>query len=109
MVAVSIVDAVKNYLVAVKAQGIPIEKGVIFGSQVRGRTDEWSDIDLLVISRRFDQTRTRSDINLLWRIAARTDSRIEPVPVGRQQFIEDDSSAIIEIARREGLPVKIEE
>ena len=42
------------------------------------------------------------DLALLWRIAGHTDSRIEPIPVGVRQFMEDDSSAIIEMARREG-------
>ncbi len=42
------------------------------------------------------------DINLLWRIAAQTDNRIEPIPCGEQQWLEDDASVIIEIARREG-------
>ena len=36
------------------------------------------------------------------RVAAHTDSRIEPIPVGERQFLTDDSRAIIEIARREG-------
>jgi hypothetical protein len=40
-------------------------------------------------------------------VAARTDSRIEPVAVGQRQFEEDDSSALIEIARREGLIVPL--
>jgi hypothetical protein len=44
----------------------------------------------------------RTFINLLWRIAARVDSRIEPIPCGSRQWREDDSSAVIEIARREG-------
>jgi predicted nucleotidyltransferase len=109
MVAQSIIDSVRKYLQAVNAEGIPIEQGVIFGSQVRGVSDEWSDIDLLVISKKFDHIRNRDDINLLWRIAARTDSRIEPIAVGEYQFVEDDSSAIIEIARREGQSVRIEE
>jgi hypothetical protein len=38
----------------------------------------------------------------LWRIAAATDSRIEPVPAGKIQFETDDENAIIEIARRTG-------
>jgi hypothetical protein len=40
--------------------------------------------------------------SLLWRVAARTDSRIEPIPCGERQWVEDRSSAILEIARREG-------
>jgi hypothetical protein len=41
------------------------------------------------------------------RNAARTDSRIEPVPVGQRQYEEDDSSAILEIARREGFVIPL--
>jgi hypothetical protein len=41
------------------------------------------------------------------RNAARTGSRIEPVPVGQRQYEEDDSSAILEIARREGFVIPL--
>jgi predicted nucleotidyltransferase len=74
-----------------------------------GCTHVWSDIDLLVVSPKYDSQRTREDINLLWHVAARTDSRIEPIPVGMRQFETDDSSAIIEIARREGQKVSLAE
>ena len=43
----------------------------------------------------------RQDIGLLWRVAARTDSRIEPIPCGMRQWHEG-SSPIAEVARREG-------
>jgi predicted nucleotidyltransferase len=98
----SIAIIVRKYLNALRQQDIPVSYGVIFGSQVRGDAGQWSDIDLLVISPRFDENLNRADINLLWRVAANTDSRIEPIPVGQRQFLTDDSSAMIEIARREG-------
>jgi hypothetical protein len=62
---------------------------------------------LLVVSSRFDGERRREDINLLWRTAARTDNRIEPIPVGRIQYESDYGSPIIEIARREGLVITL--
>jgi predicted nucleotidyltransferase len=102
MVNESVVKSVRQYLRALQEQGITIKFGVIFGSQATGKTDEWSDIDLLVISSRFDNQQNRGDLNLLWRLAARTDNRIEPIPCGERQWLEDDASAIIEIARREG-------
>jgi hypothetical protein len=61
----------------------------------------------LVVSPKFDGEHRREDIEQLWVIAAHTDSRIEPIPVGARQFEEDDSSAIIEIARREGQVIPI--
>ena len=109
MVDETIVNVVRRYLQVLIGQGLPVHQGVIFGSQVKGQADTWSDIDLLVVSPHFDQERQREDINLLWRMAARTDSRIEPIPVGQRQFEEDDSSAIIEIARREGQVVSVAE
>jgi predicted nucleotidyltransferase len=102
MVDESVVNAVRAYLRKLQDHGLFVCFGVIFGSQARGEAGPWSDIDLLVVSPRFDAMRDREDINTLWRIAARTDSRIEPLPCGERQWQEDDSSAIVEIARREG-------
>ena len=102
MVNRSIALIVRKYLSNLQKQDISITYGVVFGSHARGEANQWSDIDLLVVSPRFDQKLVREDLNLLCRIAARTDSRIEPIPVGQGQFLTDDSSAIIEIARREG-------
>ncbi|MBI5483355.1 MAG: nucleotidyltransferase domain-containing protein [Deltaproteobacteria bacterium] len=102
MLEQSILKSVQSYLTAVAANGISVERGIVFGSQATGHAQEWSDIDLLVVSSQFDDMKDRSGINLLWRLAARIDSRIEPIPCGSRQWREDDSSAIIEIARREG-------
>lgn len=109
MVNKSIALIVRKYLINLCQLDISVSYGVVFGSQVRGEADPWSDIDLLVVSPRFDEERNRSDFNLLWRVAARTDSRIEPIPVGQEQYLMDDSSAIIEIARREGQVIPLTE
>jgi predicted nucleotidyltransferase len=102
MVDESFVLIIQKYLLNLRQQDIPVSFGVVFGSQARGEANKMSDIDLLVISPSYDAKCTRADVNLLWRLAARIDSRIEPIPVGREQFINDDASAIIEIARLEG-------
>ncbi len=64
------------------------------------KTDKWSGIDLLVVSPVFDGEIRRSDVNMLWRVAAATDSRIKPAAMGKIQYDTDDGNAIIEIARR---------
>ena len=102
MLEQSVLTSIRNYLAELTSRGITVERAVVFGSQANGHADEWSDIDLLVISPQFDDLKDRNTINLLWRVAARIDSRIEPIPCGSRQWRDDDSSAIIEIARREG-------
>jgi predicted nucleotidyltransferase len=99
------VALVRRYLRQLREQGLAVSFGVVFGSYARGEPGIWSDIDLLVISPRFDRRRSRDDVNLLWRVAARTDSRIEPIPCGDRQWQEDRSSPIVEVARREGQTV----
>ena len=107
MVDPTIVTAVRNYLRTLHDYGLEVRFGVVFGSRSKDKADEWSDIDLLVVSPRFDNQRNRQDVDLLWRLAARSDSRIEPIPCGERQWLEDNSSAIVEIARREGEPIHL--
>jgi predicted nucleotidyltransferase len=109
MVEKSIINVVNKYLNSLNNMGIPVSFGVIYGSQLNQKANQWSDIDLLVVSKKFDLQKDPNDINLLWRIAARVDSRIEPIPVGLRQYSEDDSSAIVEIARRQGYKVPLAE
>ncbi len=103
----SIIISVKNYLKELLRIGVPVKQGIIFGSYARENAHRWSDIDLLVISDKYDEACSREDINILWRTAARTDNRIEPIPVGSSRWKTDDESTIIEIARREGITVKL--
>ncbi len=107
MLDAAIVASVRNFLRAVQASGIAVDHGVVFGSQATGQARAESDIDLLVVSPRFDGPRDRAEAQSLWRLAARTDSRIEPIPCGQRQYAEDDSSMIVELARRHGVRVDL--
>ena len=105
MVDPAILSVVRGYLGDLSRRGLPVRFAVIFGSRAAGRATERSDIDLLVVSPEFDRDFARSLVDLLWRVAARVDSRIEPLPCGETQWLEDDSTPIIEAARREGIKV----
>jgi hypothetical protein len=103
MADAAIIAIVRQYLQDLAQQGIVARMGVLFGSHASGHPGKWSDIDLVVVSATFDGTFSRDAINSLWRVAARTDSRIEPIPRGERQWVEDEITPIIEIARREGV------
>jgi predicted nucleotidyltransferase len=109
MVKKRIIASVQKYLRVLNQQGIPVRFGVVFGSQATGKNHKWSDIDLLVVSPLFDRKRKPRDIDKLWHVAAYTDSRIEPIAIGEKQFKESDSSAILDIARREGQIIPLAE
>jgi uncharacterized protein len=107
MVDRTVIEVVQFYLKVVSENGIPVSFGVVYGSQARGTARPDSDIDLLVVSPHFDGKKDFDEVNKLWRLTARTDSRVEPIPVGEREWVEDDSRAIVEIARREGQVVKV--
>jgi predicted nucleotidyltransferase len=105
----TVVRSVQKYLNYLTQQGIPVSYGVLFGSFATGKAHKWSDIDLLVVSPKYDAKRTTDDYESLWVFAGRTDSRIEPIPVGEKQFKEDENSTILIIARREGQIIQLAE
>ncbi|MGA7271991.1 MAG: nucleotidyltransferase domain-containing protein [Acidimicrobiia bacterium] len=111
MADAAVVESVQSYLQAVAEQGIPVRFGVLYGSYAKGTEHKWSDIDLLVVSPLYDdkEQRTHENWTDLWVIAAHTDARIEPIPVGEKQFQEGDASMIVEIARREGQIIPLAE
>ena len=64
----------------------------LFGSQVMGEQDKWSDIDLLVVSPDFRADRQESRLALM-RIARQIDARIEPHPMSPEDFNESNPLA----------------
>ena len=102
-----VIAAVKEYLKNLAQNGLSVAFAVVFGSQVTGRANDLSDIDLIVVSPQFDSGISRDTINKLWHIAARTDSRIEPIPCGQDQWKNNNTDAILEIARNEGETVAV--
>jgi uncharacterized protein len=99
------VAAVRRYLGALAERGLAPSFAVLFGSAVTGGAGRWSDLDLVVVASRFDRPYTVREVGLLWRVAARVDSRIEPIPCGERQWDDDTWTPILEVARREGLRV----
>jgi len=102
MVEPTIVAVIRNYLLAVRQAGVQASRAILFGSHARGEAHSDSDIDILVIAPEFDASYDKEHIDILWQLRAFTDSHIEPIAVGERRWREDDASAIIEIARREG-------
>lgn len=96
------VAAARRYLEVLAENGIQAPFVVLFGSHVVGDADEWSDIDIIVVSPYFDTHRKHSDVDALWCLTLQADLAIEPIACGLREWDEDDGRPILEIARREG-------
>jgi predicted nucleotidyltransferase len=105
MVDEAVRERIERFIAAAEELGISITKVILFGSRARGEADEWSDIDVMVISPVFDKPDARRSVDLLWQATASTNGHIEPVACGEKRWEEEDGSPIIEIARKEGIEV----
>lgn len=45
---------IRRYVTALEGRGIPVERVILFGSHASGHPAEWSDIDIAVVSPRFE-------------------------------------------------------
>jgi predicted nucleotidyltransferase len=105
-----VLEIIRQYLRELDRTGIRVRQAILYGSWARGDTRLDSDIDLVVISPQFDDITDRDLIDRLWEITALVPEawRIEPIACGERQWLEDDTSPILEIARREGEVIAFE-
>jgi predicted nucleotidyltransferase len=107
MVDQTVVNHVRSYLKTVDATGIRVAFGVIFGSHARGEATPESDVDVIVVSPKFDGGKKLDDLASLWKCAAKSEENIEPIACGEKQWVDDDGTPIIEVARQQGLIVNL--
>ncbi|NCO61147.1 MAG: nucleotidyltransferase domain-containing protein [Deltaproteobacteria bacterium CG_4_8_14_3_um_filter_51_11] len=76
---------IERYIRALEAQDIHVQRAVLFGSHARGRANEWSDIDLALVSDAFagDRFDDRSKIR---RITLSVSSDLSPLPFSPEDF-----------------------
>lgn len=111
MVKQTVLDIIRSYLQVLNQAGdLNVSRAVLFGSWARGDARPDSDVDLVVLAPEFDEEHDRNLIGRLWRLRIETPEawRIEPIACGEREWLEDDSRAILEIARREGQVINLE-
>jgi len=105
MASRAIINKLSRYLKLLVDTGIPVDKGLLFGSYATGDYTDESDLDLLVISPLFDQSKTGQVLDTLWRLRRKIDPRIEPIAVGTREFDNEWCSPLIDVARRQGIEI----
>jgi predicted nucleotidyltransferase len=105
MVQKEILDSVRKFAKALKQNRLKINKLILYGSRVTGESQEYSDIDIAVVSHDFGRDRFREALRLR-AIASNIDVRIEPVPIPLNSYEEDTWVPLIHEIRTKGLEVK---
>lgn len=80
---------IDKFLSELAEDGIGIEQAILFGSYAQGTFDEWSDIDLALVSSTFEGDRLR-DREKIRRIKLKISSLLEPIPYTPEVFSQGD-------------------
>lgn len=78
-------NTIERYLQALSRNNIPIKKAILFGSYAKGDYQEWSDIDIALVSEIFvgDRIDNKDKIR---KITLSVSSEIEAVPFSPEDF-----------------------
>lgn len=77
---------VKKYANFLKQNKFPFSHIYLFGSYARGNFHRWSDVDVCVISGKFQGKNSVENKQQLWRWTREVDPRIEPFGLSTQEF-----------------------
>lgn len=85
----TVIEILRKYIAEIEKNNIHIKSAILFGSYVTGNYDEWSDIDVVLVSDDFEGVRFL-DRRKIARVTLDVDSRISPLPYKTEDFNEDD-------------------
>ncbi|MCD5408530.1 nucleotidyltransferase domain-containing protein [Candidatus Bipolaricaulota bacterium] len=80
------IEALRRYREALKELGITPEKVIVYGSRAKDKAAEYSDIDVVVISRDFASMNLRERLEILGMAAARIMEPIQALGYTKEEF-----------------------
>lgn len=101
-----ITRVVQNYIQRLsKEEKLPIKKVIIFGSHAKGKTHKWSDIDICILSPRFQDSLKAMEFLLIKREKEEVMAGLEPVGFTEEDF--KTGSSLIEEIKKTGVALQL--
>lgn len=100
------VRIVRKFIKALRQEGIPVDRVILYGSYAKGKTRPDSDIDVAVISKNFGKDRVEEGMTL-FRIAGKIDPRLEPIPISSDSYEKDTWVPLIYEIKEKGIELEL--
>ncbi|MCD5411241.1 nucleotidyltransferase domain-containing protein [Thermodesulfovibrionales bacterium] len=82
-------NIIDQFLKELAKNNIGIEQAILFGSYAQGTFNDWSDIDLAIVSKAFEGERFK-DRDKIRRIKLKVSCDLEPIPYKPEEFNIDN-------------------
>ena len=80
---------IDRYIAELEKNDIPIRQAVLFGSRSKGCGDEWSDIDIALVSDAFEGSRLK-DRRKIRHITLGVSNELSPLPFRPEDFSSEN-------------------
>ena len=98
-----ILDKINRFIAELELNNIPVQKAILFGSYANGTANEWSDVDLAIVSDRFTGNRM-DDKDMIRKYKAVVGWDISPFPYKPEDF--EDSYFVRDEIIKKGILIK---
>ncbi len=100
-----IIALLKNYIDLLNKEGLSVRKAFLFGSYSVGMANSSSDIDIMIVSDKFDETDDIA-VGKMWRLTRKINTKIEPFLIGIKKFKEDNTSPLLSTIKLNGIEIE---
>lgn len=102
MAKAEVIELLKKYIVLLNSNGIAVYKAFLFGSYSTNTATDASDIDVLIVSEKYDDSDDEA-VGKMWKLTRLVSTKIEPFLIGKSKFNTDNNSPLIEQIKRQGV------
>lgn len=99
-----IMELLKKYIILLNAEGVSVYKAFLFGSYSTNTANESSDIDVLIVSDKYNDSDDEI-IGKIWKLTRKINSKIEPYLIGINKFRNDNISPFINMIKSQGIEI----
>ena len=99
-----VIALLKKYILLLNSEGLTVYKAFLFGSYSTDTATENSDIDVMLVSEKFDENDDEA-IGRIWRLTRKISTRIEPFLIGIRKFKDDSSSPLVNMVKAKGIEI----
>ena len=99
-----VIELLKKYVILLNAEGISVNRAFLFGSYSTDTSSESSDIDVMIVSDKYDETDDVA-VGKIWKLTRKINTKIEPFLIGLKKFREDNSSPLVSMIKMNGIEI----
>ncbi len=104
MATTEVIELLRRYVLLLNSNGLSVYKAFLFGSYSTNTATDQSDIDVMIVSEKYDETDDEA-AGLIWKLTRLVNTKIEPFLIGKSKYDSDDISPLIQLIKDKGIEI----